>query len=438
MGWALAVTAMVLLAYAVWVRPLKSWNVSAAMFFTTCGLMAGPVLGILDLHLHSEEVKLLAEVTLVLVLFSDASRISPAALRRGASIPIRLLGIGLPLTVVAGTAIGFLTLPGLTFTEALILAVMLACTDAALGQAVVTDERLPSRIRQGLNVESWLNDGLCVPLFLIAIGLAEAEGGSPSGQQALRILVEQLGYGVLAGAAAGGAGILALRSASRDARHEGAWLQILPAATAAAAAGGASAVGGSIFIAAFVAGLCFAWQHAQGPSEVTHLVDEVGEMSNGVTFMVFGAVILANAISHLSWQLLLYAILSLTVVRVVPVVVAMAGTATRPPTLAFLGWFGPRGLASIVFGVILLDDTTLDGESLMLVAVSVTVAVSVYAHGLTARPLTERYVRWWASQPPRHSVEGTTLDPSSHVRPRWHRPQTPSGPGTDPTDRSSS
>src|SRR5262245_2022390 len=147
MSWAVAVIAVVLLAYAVWVRRLSALNVSAAMFFTAAGLLAGPVLGVLDLHLHSEEIKLLVETTLVLVLFSDASRIAPAALRRGAAVPIRLLGIGLPLTIAVGTAVGVLVLPGLTGIEALILAVMLACTDAALGQAVVTDDRLPARIR---------------------------------------------------------------------------------------------------------------------------------------------------------------------------------------------------------------------------------------------------------------------------------------------------
>src|SRR5690349_3918329 len=153
MSWAVAVIAVVLLGYAVWVRRLSALNVSAAMFFTAAGLVAGPVLGILALHLHSAATKLLAETTLVLVLFSDASRISPGALRPGAAGPIRLLGGGLPLTIAAGTAVGVLVLPGLTAIEALILAVMLARTDAALGQAVVTDDRLPARIRQGLNVE---------------------------------------------------------------------------------------------------------------------------------------------------------------------------------------------------------------------------------------------------------------------------------------------
>jgi sodium/hydrogen antiporter len=425
MNWALAVIALIVLVYAVWVRRLSSVNVSAAMFFTTAGLVAGPVLGLLDLHLHGEEVKLLAEITLVLVLFSDASRISPGALRRGATVPVRLLGIGLPLTIVAGTVVGVLVLPHLSAAEALILAVMLACTDAALGQAVVTDESLPSRIRQGLNVESGLNDGLCVPIFLIAIGFAEADEGSMSGGHALRIVGEQLGYGLVAGVAAGAAGVLALRLATGPERSDAGWVQILPAATAAAAAGGASALGGSIFIAAFIAGLVFAYQHRHGDVEVTYLVEETGELFNAVTFVVFGAVILGTTLSHLTWQLVLYSVLSLTVVRMVPVVLAMLGTHSRPPTLAFLGWFGPRGLASIVFGVILLDDTNLHGEHQMLLAVALTVGLSVYAHGLTARPMTDRYVDWSASQAD-HAAHGPTpRDDPPHVRPRGQRPAPP-------------
>jgi NhaP-type Na+/H+ or K+/H+ antiporter len=430
MNWALAVIAVIVLGYAVWVRRLSAVNVSAAMFFTTAGLVAGPVLGVLDLHLQSEAIKLLAEITLVLVLFSDASRISPRALRRGAAIPIRLLGIGLPLTIVAGAAVGSLVLPGLTGVETLILAVMLACTDAALGQAVVVDERLPSRIRQGLNVESGLNDGLCVPIFLIAIGLAEANQGDASGHHALRIVVEQLGYGLVAGAAAGALGVVALRSALRPAHREAGWLQVLPAATAATAAGGAAALGGSIFIAAFTAGMVFAWYHRAHDAQVTHLVDESGELFNAVTFVVFGAVILGPTLSHLTWRVLLYAVLSLTVVRMVPVAAAMLGTGSRPATLALLGWFGPRGLASIVFGVILLDDANLHGETEILRAVAFTVALSVYAHGLTAGPMTDRYARWWASQPGHDAAEPGPGDGSAHVRPRWHRPVPPHGEAT--------
>jgi NhaP-type Na+/H+ or K+/H+ antiporter len=373
--------------------------VSGAIFFTTAGLLAGPVLGLLDFHVESEAVKRLVETTLTLVLFADAARISVRALRHEYAVPLRLLGIGLPLTILAGALAGVLVVPGLTFAEALVLAVVLACTDAALGQPVVSDERIPSRIRQGLNVESGLNDGLCVPLFFMAIALAEADSGTVSDHTAVQLVLEEIGYGLIGGVIAGVLGALALRLAARRGMIDPRWTQILTAAAALLAAGVATGLGGSIFIAAFTGGFLFgALRHDSG-GEVTYLVDEGGEFFNAVTFIVFGAVILGPNLDAITWQLIAYALLSLTVVRMVPVAIALLGTGARGPTVGFLGWFGPRGLASIVFAIILLDDADLPELRTLLLAITFTIAISVYAHGVTAGPLTERYVRWWTSHP---------------------------------------
>jgi sodium/hydrogen antiporter len=399
MTWALATIAALLIGYATVSRRLERLNVSGAMFFTTTGLLVGPVLGLLDLQLHSEQVKLLAEITLTLVLFADASRISLRALRHESAVPLRLLGMGLPLTIVAGALIGATVVPGISFAEAVVLAIVLACTDAALGQAVVSDERVPSRIRQGLNVESGLNDGLCVPLFFIAIAFAETDAGTASAHYAAQLVFEQIGYGLVGGVAAGALGGLALQLAARRRLIEPHWLQILSVASALLAAGVATALGGSIFIAAFTGGFLFGALRRDTGGEVTYLVDEGGELFNAVTFIVFGAVILGPVLDEVTWQIVLYAILSLTIARMLPVALAMLGTGARRPTLAFLGWFGPRGLASIVFAVILLDDTKLPHLQTLLLAITVTIALSVYVHGLTARPLTERYARWWNSHP---------------------------------------
>jgi NhaP-type Na+/H+ or K+/H+ antiporter len=399
MTWALATIAALLIGYATVSRRLERLNVSGAMLFTTAGLLVGPVLGLLDLQVRGEQVKLLAEITLTLVLFADASRISLPALRHEFAVPLRLLGIGLPLTIVAGALIGAAVIPGVSFAEALVLAIVLACTDAALGQAVVSDERVPSRIRQGLNVESGLNDGLCVPLFFIAIAFAETDAGTASAHSASQLVFEQIGYGLVGGVAAGALGGLALQLAARRRLIEPHWLQILSVASALLAAGVASALGGSIFIAAFTGGFLFGALRRDTGGEVSYLVDEGGELFNAVTFIVFGAVILGPLLDELTWQIVLYAILSLTVVRMLPVALAMLGSGARRPTLAFLGWFGPRGLASIVFAVILLDETKLPHLHTLLLAITVTIALSVYAHGLTARPLTERYTRWWNSHP---------------------------------------
>jgi sodium/hydrogen antiporter len=416
--WALATVAFLLLVFAALSHRLKRSYVTLAIFFTSAGLLAGPALGLLDLELGSEPIKLLAEATLTLVLFSDASRISIPALRREFSVPARLLGLGLPLTIAAGTVAGVTVLPGVSLVEALVLAVMLACTDAALGQAVVTDRRIPSRIRQGLNVESGLNDGLCVPLFFIALAIAEADQGALSERGALEVVAEEIGWGLVGGVAAGALGAVALRTAQRRGLAEAHWLQILTAATALLAAGIAHGLGGSIFIAAFVGGFVFGAIRRDVGGEVGYLVDQGGEVLNAVTFLTFGAVILGPVLDDLGWEALLYAVLSLTVVRMLPVALAMLGTRAQPPTLAFLGWFGPRGLASIVFAVILVEEAALPHQETLLLAVVATVGLSVYAHGLSALPLTERYVSWFDAHAPEQRPAMESV-PAPEQRPRW-------------------
>jgi NhaP-type Na+/H+ or K+/H+ antiporter len=417
--WGLATIALLLLAFSAISGRLERSIVTPAIFFTSAGLLAGPVLGLIDLHIGSEPVKLLAEATLTLVLFADASRISFPALRREFAVPVRLLGIGLPLTIVLGTVAGAGVLPGVSLVEALVLSIMLACTDAALGQAVVTDERVPSRIRQGLNVESGLNDGICVPLFFIALSLAEWDEGGLTAHSAVQLVLEEIGYGLAAGVAAGALGAFALRFAHRlpvDLH----WLQIMTVATAALAAGVAIGLGGSIFIAAFTGGFLFGVIGPDSGGEVSYLVDEGGELLNAITFIVFGAVILGPALDELGWQVLAYAVLSLTVVRMLPVAFALLGTGARRPTLAFVGWFGPRGLATIVFAVILIDESSLPHERTMLLAVVATIGISVFAHGLTSRPLTNRYVSWYASHPRERRPQMESVPTALH---RWRGPK---------------
>ena len=417
--WELATIGFLVLAFAAVSARLERSVVTGAMFFTATGVLVGPVLGLIDIELHGEPVKLLAEITLTLVLFADASRISIPALRGEYAVPARLLGIGLPLTIAVGALAGVAVLPGVSLVEALVLAIILACTDAALGQTVVTDDRIPSRIRQGLNVESGLNDGICVPLFFIAIGLAEAEEGTETAHAAVTLVLEEIGYGLIAGVVAGLVGAVALRVAVRRSLVDRHWLQILTVATALFAAGIATGLGGSIFIAAFTAGFVFGLVRRDEGGDVSYFVDEGGEFFNAVTFIIFGAAILGPALDELGWEVVVYALLSLTVVRMLPVAIALLGTGARRPTYGFVGWFGPRGLASIVFAVILIDEATLPHERTMLLAIVTTIGISVFAHGLSARPLTERYVRWYASHPRDQRPPMETVPAAEH---RWRRP----------------
>jgi NhaP-type Na+/H+ or K+/H+ antiporter len=388
------------------------------MAFVTFGLLVGPkVLDELDLASAGSTVRALAEATLALVLFSDASRINLRQLRPDVGVPLRLLGIGLPLTIGLGALGAAVILDQLSVGEALILAIVLAPTDAALGQAVVTEERVPVRIREGLNVESGLNDGICVPLLFAAVAITDIHSEIAGGRGAGILLLEEVGYGVLGGVAAGLLVATILNYCGRRDLISSPWRQVIPGAGAALAYGIANALDGSGFIAAFVGGMVFRLALGEDPDELNRLTEEVGSVLNGVTFVLFGAVLLGPALGDLSWSLVLYAVLSLTVVRMIPVAIAMWGTRARPQTLGFLGWFGPRGLASIVFAVILVEESQLPHEHAILLAIYLTVGISVFAHGLTAAPLAERYGRWAAAHP-RSGPEGPEAAPIAETRTR--------------------
>ena len=419
MDWALASVAVALLAYAAVSGRISGTSLTAPMVFTACGLLFGTeVLGFIDLNPLGDDVQTLAEATLAVVLFSDASRIDLRALRGEAAVPARLLGIGLPLTIVLGFVLALPLFGDLGWAEALLLAVILAPTDAALGQAVVMLPRLPSRVRQSLNVESGLNDGICVPLFLVVLAVASVESDRLGAASALRVVAEQIGYGALAGAIGGAAGAAALIVAGRAAHAESDWLEIVPFAAAALAWGIAHPIGGSGFIAAFVGGVAFQALRRDAVGEVGHLIEETGEILGAVTFVVFGAVLLGPALGHLTFAVGLYALLSLTVIRMAPVAAALVGTGMRRQTVSFLGWFGPRGLASIVFALMLEEDGGVTHAEQVMTAVFVTVGLSVLLHGLTAAPLAERYAGWFATQ-------RTKVEPSAEARPapeiRWRR-----------------
>jgi NhaP-type Na+/H+ or K+/H+ antiporter len=414
----LVAIALIVLAYAAVSRRLHSSVISGAMVFVGGGVLAsGALLGWLDPSIDRETVRWIAEATLTVVLFSDASRIDLRALRHEYVVPVRLLAVGLPLTIVAGAVLGMAVLGELLLVEAVLLAIVLAPTDAALGQAVVTDPRIPSRIRQGLNVESGLNDGICVPLLLIAIAVAGAEEGAIGGGAAVELVLEEIGFGVLGGVIAGLGAAALVRFGVPRRLVDPIWLQIIPVAGAALAYGLAVVLGGSGFIAAFVGGAVFGGLRRDVGGEVTQFLEEAGGALGAVTLILFGAVMLVPVLGHLTLPVVAYALLSLTVVRMVPVAVAMLGSGARPPTVAFLGWFGPRGLASIVFAVILVEDADLLQEGLLLDTIFVTIGLSVLLHGLTALPLTEWYAAWFASHPRETAPEFETT-PAYEQRPR--------------------
>jgi NhaP-type Na+/H+ or K+/H+ antiporter len=396
-GGDLAVIGGLLVAYALVSRRLAGSVLSAPLLFLLGGVVLGvDGLGTIAVDAETSVIRTLAEATLALVLFSDASKLDLRVLRHRAGLPVRLLGLGLPVTIVVGTLLAAALLPDLLLAEALVLAVLLAPTDAALGQAVVSDERVPEDLRDGLSVESGLNDGVCVPLLFAAIAMAELEEAPSFDGEILTDLVTEVGMAVLVGAVASIVVAELRRLALRRGWIDTPWLRILPLSVAGLGYVLTDLAGGSGFIGAFVAGIV--WASRVGPSteETMDLIEEVGALLSAATFILFAAVLVGPAFRDADPAMVAYAVLSLTLVRMVPVALALVGTRNAWPTVAFAGWFGPRGLATIVFALVLVEESGLPGTDLIVSVATITVALSVIAHGLSAPPLTARYAAWLA------------------------------------------
>lgn len=408
--WDLALAAGLVLGWATVAGRFRGTALTAPIVFVGAGLLLGDeALGLFEADIGTDALTALTTAALVLVLFADAVRIDLRALRAEAGLPERLLGVGLPLTILAGTGLALLLFDVLDLWTAALLATILAPTDAALGQATVTDQRLPLRIRQGLNVESGLNDGLCVPLVAVFLALAEAEEGV-TGVSAARKIVEEIGFGALGGLAAGVLGAVLLHQA-----HERGWCgagarQLGVLAVPALAFGLAAPLGGSGFIAAFVAGAAFGRVSGDDAPEPL-FTEELGTLLQFVTFLAFGAILLGPVLVEVDLRTVVYAVLSLTVVRMVPVALSLLGSGVRRPTVLFLGWFGPRGLASIVFGLDLVGESGLDATPVILQVIAVTVGLSVLLHGVSAAPWSRRYGDWYRRNPrPENLMESASVE----------------------------
>ena len=384
----LSILAAFLFLYSVVAGRLERTPINGAIVFAAFGLAFGPLgLGLLSLDVDAEGLRALAELTLALVLFTDAANADLAVLKKSIGIPQRLLLIGLPLTILLGFGIGVLLFDGLGLLEIAILATMLAPTDAALGKAVVTNTSVPDRIRQGLNVESGLNDGICVPILFVFLAVAAESGaGGSTTALALKLIGEEIGIGLAVGIGLTAVGSWLLRVCAGRGWVTETWHQLPVVALAVACFAVAQLLGGSGFIAAFAGGLLFGWLVKHHKHRLLLAAEGTGDTLALLTWVIFGAAVIGKAIGSLSWDVVLYAVLSLTLARMLPVFLALAGTGLRTDEKLFMGWFGPRGLASIVFGVIVLNEHLPGGGTLTMTVVC-TILLSVIAHGLSATPL---------------------------------------------------
>jgi sodium/hydrogen antiporter len=390
----LAVLAAIIFAFGLVSRRLEGTVLTAPFVFVAAGIVLGPAgLGLVEFGLDDHTVLLLGEIALAIVLFTDAARINLSALRQNEGLPLRLLGIGTPLTIALGTVVAALVLTDLTFWEAAIVGAVLAPTDAALGQAVVSNPRVPVRVRQALNVEAGLNDGLSVPFLALFLTLAVAEEELQPASYWIRFALEQVGLGVLVGVGVGLAGGWLVSRASKRGWMTDSSQRLALLALAIIAWALADQIGGNGFIAAFVGGLAVGPTVERVGEQLIRFTEAEGQLLNLSVFFIFGVLVI-GLIQPLSWEVALYALLSLSVIRMLPVVVSLAGTHLRSVSVLFMGWFGPRGLASIVLGIIVVAEAPLlAGREEIELVVALTVLLSVLLHGATAAPLSAVYAR---------------------------------------------
>jgi sodium/hydrogen antiporter len=390
---ALAILAAAALAYALVSRRVERTGISAPLFFVAVGVAVGPhALDVVSVEVTHGTAFHVAELALALLLFSDAASVDLEALRGGASLPGRLLGIGMPATIALGMAAGAALLTDLEFWEAAIVAAVLAPTDAALGRTVVSSPLVPARVRQALHVESGLNDGLSVPFLALFIALA-GEETLPVARDWLRFALEQIGLGTLIGIVVGGAGAWIVERASSRELMTGVFEQFAALSLAVLAFLLADEAGGNGFIAAFTGGLAAGRMGKVCGRRVFAFTEEEGQLLSFAVFFLFGVASI-EFLQDADWRMALYAALSLTLVRMLPVALATAGMGFGTSSILFMGWFGPRGLASIILALVVAEEVPeLPGLGAILATVTMTVLASVVLHGLSAPLLARAYQR---------------------------------------------
>ena len=391
----IAIVAIVVAAISLFRERLRTLPLTTPMLFVFAGMLLAPeALGVFDVEVDDELIAFTAELTLALLLFSDAARIDTTTASTTLALPARLLGIGLPLSIAMGTVVTALLLTDLTWAEAALVAAILAPTDAALGEAVVANPAVPAKIRQALNVESGLNDGLVVPVIAVfSVLAADSElesAGTLIGEALLEITIA-VAVGIVA------ARILAVIIPRIEQRNwtDAEGFRIVALGIGVGAFAGSTALGGNGFVAAFVCGLVVRRLMGERITKHAELAEDVSQVGAAVVFLLFGALMVWPALEHISPLIALCALGTLTVGRMLPVWIALIGTHLQRPTIWFLGWFGPRGLASMLFGLLLLTDGEVDRPDQLFAIITLVVLTSVILHGMTASPGARRYGQWF-------------------------------------------
>lgn len=386
---------LVILGYGYYSKLLLRFNISGPMIFTAVGIFLSPLgIGVSAIEFNSELVQIVAEFALIIVLFSDASELSLKKLRTEWSIPARLLFVGLPITIVVATVMAKEIFPGETTLYLLMMALILAPTDAALGKAVVTDKTVPEKIRSSINVESGLNDGIVFPILITVVAMILSGHEKAQDNSWITFVAQQIIFGTLIGSAIGYmGGRLSTQVIEKDWMEES-YHNLVPIALAVLTYFVAEYTGGNGFIAAFFAGLFVGSYNEDLRQHVKNFAESEGDLFILIIFLIFGTIFIPATIDYWNFNVLLYAILSLTVLRMIPVAISLIGTKCDLATVLFIGWFGPRGIASILYVLIVVNKIhPIKGHETIYAVISLTVLLSIILHGLSAQPFTRAFAK---------------------------------------------
>jgi len=386
--------ALLIFTFGLFSRIAERKSVTGPMFFMTVGILVSPLaFNLIHVNIDMDPVKLIAELALMLVLFIDATMIDRNVIRGASSkIPGRLLLIGLPLTMLLGTGLGVLMFDSIDLWAIVLMALILSPTDAALGQAVVKSEDVPTRIRQSISVESGLNDGIALPPIFVCMALLGAQAGEHEGAW-LSFVIKQITLGPIVGLAVGWIGGRLIQSMSERGWMDQTFQRLSAVPLAILAFAFAESVEGNGFIAAFAAGTGLTLSGTS--AHLKHQIQEFGETEVTqlilVVFLIFGLAVVPVAVEYWGTRELIYGLASLTVLRMVPVAISLLGAKLDWQTIAFIGWFGPRGIASVLYLLMAIAAIGVAGHEQIMSVIVLTVAISVYAHGISATPLSRLY-----------------------------------------------
>lgn len=389
------VIALVVLGYGYFSKLLLRYNISGPMIFVAVGVFLSPLgFGPSETKLNAELVQITAEFALIIILFSDASALNLRKLRHEWRIPVRLLFVSLPITVIAATLIAKQFFPGETTVYLLLMALILAPTDAALGKAVVTDKRVPEKIRSAINVESGLNDGIVLPVLLTVVAMIISGQEHAQDNSWISYVAQQILFGSVIGSAVGYIGARLSSKVIQKDWMETSYYNLVPIALAVFSYYLAEHFGGNGFISAFFAGLFVGNYSEKFRHHIEDFVESDGDLLIMISFLVFGIAFIPPTIDYWDLNVFVYSLLSLTVLRMVPTAISLIGTKSDLSTMLFIGWFGPRGIASILYVLIVINQLgSIKGHETIYSVISLTILLSVILHGLSAQPFAKLYVK---------------------------------------------